>query len=41
MAGNAKRVVEMGTSTGESAMRLALAIRSTNGHIDTHEIDEG
>jgi predicted O-methyltransferase YrrM len=38
---NAKRVVEIGTSTGESATWLALALRSTNGHVYTHEIDEG
>ncbi len=36
----AKRVVEIGTSTGESAVWLALAVQSTGGHICTHEIDE-
>lgn len=37
----AKRVVEIGTSTGESATWLAMAVRKTGGHIYTHEIDEG
>ena len=37
----AKRVVEIGTSTGESASWLALALRKTGGHLYTHEIDEG
>lgn len=37
---NAKRVVEIGTSTGESAVWLALAVESTGGHVYTHEIDE-
>jgi predicted O-methyltransferase YrrM len=37
----AKRVVEIGTSTGESAAWLALALRKTGGHLYTHEIDEG
>lgn len=36
----AKRVVEIGTSTGESAVWLALALRDTGGHLYTHEIDE-
>lgn len=40
MAG-AKRVVEIGTSTGESAVWFALALRSTGGHLFTHEIDPG
>ncbi len=35
----AKRVVEIGTSTGESTLWLALAVRSTGGKIITHEID--
>jgi len=35
----AKRVVEIGTSTGESAVWLALALRTTGGHLFTHEID--
>ena len=38
---NAKTVVEIGTSTGESGVWLALALRSTGGHLYTHEIDEG
>lgn len=38
---DAKRIVEIGTSTGESAVWLALAVQSTGGHICTHEIDEG
>jgi predicted O-methyltransferase YrrM len=37
----AKRVVEIGTSTGESAVWLALGLRKTGGHLFTHEIDEG
>jgi predicted O-methyltransferase YrrM len=35
----AKRVVEIGTSTGESAVWLALALQSTGGELFTHEID--
>jgi len=35
----AKRVVEIGTSTGESAVWIALALRTTGGHLFTHEID--
>jgi len=35
----AKRVVEIGTSTGESAVYLALALKRTGGHLFTHEID--
>ena len=38
---DAKRVVEIGTSTGESAVWLALAVESTGGHVYTHEIDKG
>ncbi len=38
---NAQVVVEIGTSTGESGTWLALALRSTGGHLYTHEIDEG
>jgi predicted O-methyltransferase YrrM len=37
----AKRVVEIGTSTGESALWLALALRRNGGHLWTHEIDPG
>ena len=40
-ATGAKRVVEIGTSTGESAVWFALALRSTDGHLFTHEIDPG
>ena len=35
----AKRVVELGTSTGESGLWFALALRKTGGHLDTHDID--
>jgi predicted O-methyltransferase YrrM len=35
----AKRVVEIGTSTGESALWFAIALRATGGHLYTHEID--
>ena len=35
----AKRVVEIGTSTGESSLAIALALRSTGGKLITHEID--
>lgn len=38
---NAKAIVEIGTSTGESGMWFALALRSTGGHLFTHEIDAG
>ena len=37
---NAQRVVEIGTSTGESAIWFALALRETGGHLYTHEINE-
>lgn len=36
----AQRVVEIGTSTGESAVWFALALRQTGGHLYTHEINE-
>jgi len=36
----AKCVVEIGTSTGESATWLAMALAKTGGHLYTHEIDE-
>lgn len=39
-ATNAQRVVEIGTSTGESAVWFALALRKTGGHLYTHEIDD-
>jgi caffeoyl-CoA O-methyltransferase len=35
----AKRVVEIGTSSGYSTIWLALALRSTGGTLFTHEID--
>jgi caffeoyl-CoA O-methyltransferase len=35
----AKRVVEIGTSSGYSSIWLALALRSTGGKLYTHEID--
>lgn len=38
---DARRVVEIGTSTGESAVWLAMALEPTGGHIYTHEIDSG
>ena len=34
-------IVEIGTSTGESGMWFALALRTTGGHLYTHELDEG
>jgi caffeoyl-CoA O-methyltransferase len=37
----AKRVVEFGTSTGESGLWFALALRKTGGHLYTHDIDPG
>jgi len=40
-ASNAKTVVEIGTSTGESAVWFSLALRGTGGHLYTCEIDEG
>lgn len=36
---NAQRVVEIGTSTGESAIWFAMALQKTGGHLYTHEID--
>ena len=36
---NAKHVVEIGTSTGESAVWFALALRKTGGKLTTHEIN--
>lgn len=35
----AKRVVEVGTSTGYSGLWFALALRATGGKLYTHEID--
>ncbi len=37
----AKRVVEIGTSTGESGVWFALGLRSTGGKLLTHEVDPG
>ena len=37
----AKRVVEIGTSTGLSGLWFSLALRSTGGKLITHEIDPG
>jgi caffeoyl-CoA O-methyltransferase len=36
---DAKRVVEIGTSNGISAIWMAIALRKTDGHLITHEID--
>ena len=38
---NAKRVVELGTSTGESGLWFSMALRKTGGHLYTHDIDSG
>lgn len=35
----AKRVVELGTSTGYSGLWFAMALRTTGGHLVTHELD--
>ena len=40
-AAGAKRVVEVGTSTGYSGIWFALALRTTGGTLTTHEIDPG
>jgi caffeoyl-CoA O-methyltransferase len=37
----ARRVVELGTSTGESGLWFSLALRKTGGHLYTHDIDPG
>lgn len=37
----AKLVVEIGTSTGESGLWFALALRKTGGKLITHDIDPG
>ncbi len=37
----AQRVVEIGTSTGESGLWFALGLRKTGGHLITHEIHPG
>ena len=36
---NAKRVVELGTSTGESGLYFSLALRKTGGKLYTYDID--
>src|SRR5689334_4661130 len=35
----AKRVVELGTSTGESGIWFSMALRKTGGKLFTHDID--
>jgi predicted O-methyltransferase YrrM len=40
-AAGAKRVVELGTSTGESGIWFTLALRKMGGHLYTHDIDAG
>jgi caffeoyl-CoA O-methyltransferase len=37
----ARRVVELGTSTGESGLWFAMALRKTGGRLYTHDIDPG
>jgi predicted O-methyltransferase YrrM len=37
----AKRVVQLGTSTGESGLWFSLALRKTGGKLYTHDIDPG
>jgi predicted O-methyltransferase YrrM len=37
----AKRVVELGTSTGESGLWFSLGLRKTGGKLYTHDIDPG
>ncbi len=36
---NAKKVVEIGTSNGYSALWICLGLQTTSGHLITHEID--
>ena len=38
---DAKRVVELGTSTGESGLWFSMALRKTGGKLFTHDIDPG
>lgn len=38
-ATNAQRVVEIGTSTGESGLWFAIALQTTGGKLYTHELD--
>jgi predicted O-methyltransferase YrrM len=35
----AKKIIELGTSTGESGLWFSLALRKTGGHLYTHDID--
>ena len=37
----ARRIVELGTSTGESGLWLSMALRKTGGKLYTHDIDPG
>ncbi len=37
----AKRIVELGTSTGESGLWFSMALRKTGGKLFTHDIDAG
>jgi predicted O-methyltransferase YrrM len=37
----ARRVVELGTSTGESGLWFSMALRKTGGKLYTHDIDPG
>jgi predicted O-methyltransferase YrrM len=37
----AKRIVELGTSTGESGLWFSMALRKTGGRLYTHDIDPG
>lgn len=37
----AKNVIEIGTSNGDSGIWFALALRTTDGKLTTHEIDAG
>jgi predicted O-methyltransferase YrrM len=37
----ARRVVELGTSTGESGLWFSLALRKTGGKLYTHDLDPG
>ncbi len=38
---NARRVIEVGTSTGFSGLFFAMALSKTGGHLTTHDIDQG
>ena len=37
----ARRIVELGTSTGESGLWFSMALRTTGGKLYTHDIDPG